>query len=79
MHRGAATVDSRPPHPAYLIGLPVCVAVEMAVLLSTPTPIGRVIANGLAWTGRALNFLYQVEAEILSVLGGFTWSSSFLK
>jgi hypothetical protein len=45
-------------HPAYLIGLPVCVAVEAAVFIASPTAAGRIAADGLAWVGRALAFLY---------------------
>ena len=45
-------------HPAYLLGLPVCVIVETMAMLLTPTPAGRIIADGLAWVGRAAAFLY---------------------
>jgi hypothetical protein len=45
-------------HAAYAIGLVVCVGVELAVWLLTPTPAGRALASGLAWVGRAAGFLY---------------------
>ncbi len=45
-------------HPAYLIGLPVCLVVEAGIWLLTPTPPGRVLAGGLAWVGRTFGFLY---------------------
>jgi hypothetical protein len=45
-------------HRVYLIGLPICIVVELAVFLATATPFGQVIARGLAWVGGALGFLY---------------------
>ena len=45
-------------HPAYLTGLLVCVGVEVAVWLLTPTSAGRALAHGLAWVGRTAGFLY---------------------
>lgn len=45
-------------HRAYLIGLPVCLAVEVGVWLLTPAGPGRVVAGGLAWVGRTFGFLY---------------------
>ena len=45
-------------HPAYQIGLGVCVAVELAAWLLTPTPVGQALARGLAWIGRTGAFLY---------------------
>ena len=45
-------------HLVYLIGLPVCVAMELGLYLATPTPAGQVIARGLAWVGNSLGFLY---------------------
>jgi hypothetical protein len=45
-------------HPAYPIGLVVCLAVETGVWLLTPTPLGRLLAHGLARVGRLLSFLY---------------------
>ena len=45
-------------HPAYQIGLAVCVALELAAWLLTPTPVGQALAHGLAWVGRTFAFLY---------------------
>ncbi len=45
-------------HPAYLLGLAVCVTVEAMAILLTPSPVGRAVADGLAWVGRASAFLY---------------------
>jgi hypothetical protein len=45
-------------HRAYLVGLPVCVAVELGILLGTPTPAGQLLARALAWVGSTLGFLY---------------------
>ena len=45
-------------HRVYLIGLPVCLAVELGFLLGTPTPAGQLVAQGLAWVGGVLGFLY---------------------
>lgn len=45
-------------HPAYRVGLSVCVAVEVAFILITPTPVGRVIADGLAALGGLFGTLY---------------------
>jgi hypothetical protein len=38
-------------HRVYLVGLPVCVVVELGMFFSTPTPAGQAIARGLAWVG----------------------------
>jgi len=45
-------------HPAYQIGLAVCVALELAAWLLTPTPVGQALAHSLAWVGRTGAFLY---------------------
>jgi hypothetical protein len=45
-------------HRVYLVGLPVCLALELAVFLATPTPVGQALARGLAWVGGMLGFLY---------------------
>lgn len=45
-------------HPAYRLGLPLCVGVELAAWLLTPTASGQVMSQGLAWMGRTLTFLY---------------------
>lgn len=45
-------------HPAYRLGLPICVGVELAAWLLTPTVPGQALAHGLAWVGRTLAFLY---------------------
>jgi hypothetical protein len=45
-------------HPAYVIGLSVCVALEAGMFLLSPTPVGQAVASGLAWIGRMLGFLY---------------------
>ncbi len=45
-------------HRAYLIGLPVCFGMELAVFLSTGTPAGQALARSLAWVGDTLAFLY---------------------
>lgn len=45
-------------HPAYWIGLLVCITVELGVLFLTPTPAGQAIARGLAWVGRVAGGLY---------------------
>jgi hypothetical protein len=45
-------------HPSYLLGLPVCVAVETLTILMTPTVAGHALAGGLAWFGRVSSFLY---------------------
>jgi hypothetical protein len=45
-------------HRTYLIGLPVCFGVELAVFLSSQTLVGQTIARSLAWVGGALGFLY---------------------
>ncbi len=45
-------------HPAYQIGLVVCVALELAAWLLTPTSVGAALARGLAWIGRSFAFLY---------------------
>lgn len=45
-------------HPVYQIGLATCVATELGFLLITPTPIGRVLASGLAAIGATFSSLY---------------------
>lgn len=45
-------------HPAYQIGLAVCLAVELGAWVLTPTPVGQALARGLAWIGRTGAFLY---------------------
>jgi hypothetical protein len=45
-------------HRAYLIGLLVCLGVEVGAYLSTPTPAGQAIARSLAWVGGTFGFLY---------------------
>lgn len=45
-------------HRAYRWGLPVSVALEVGVILSTPYLPGRVLSEGLAWVGRLLGFPY---------------------
>lgn len=45
-------------HPAYQIGLAVCVALEAGVWLLTPTPVGAALARTLAWVGRTGAGLY---------------------
>lgn len=45
-------------HPAYQMGLLVCVGVEVGVWMLTPTSAGRALAQGLAWVGRTAGFPY---------------------
>jgi len=45
-------------HPAYLVGLPICLAAELGVYYATPTPAGQALARGLAWVGTVFGFLY---------------------
>lgn len=45
-------------HRVYQVGLATCVAVEVAFLLVTPTPIGRLLASGLAAVGATFSSLY---------------------
>jgi hypothetical protein len=45
-------------HPAYRTGLVVCVGVELAAWVVTPTPVGVALARGLAFMGRTLALLY---------------------
>lgn len=45
-------------HPAYRLGLPLCMGVELAAWLLTPAAPGQALAHGLAWVGRTLAFLY---------------------
>lgn len=45
-------------HPAYLLGLVVCVGVEVSALQFTATAAGRAVAEGLAWIGRVGGALY---------------------
>lgn len=45
-------------HKAYLVGLPVCVALELGILFGTPTPAGQILSRGLAWIGTTFGFLY---------------------
>ena len=45
-------------HPAYQIGIAVCVALEVGAWLLTPTPVGAALARALAWVGRTGAGLY---------------------
>lgn len=45
-------------HPAWWLGLLVCLGVEAGVLLLTPTAAGEAFARGLAAMGRMVAFLY---------------------
>jgi hypothetical protein len=45
-------------HRVYLIGLPICLGMELGLFLATPTPVGAVILRGLGWIGGTLGFLY---------------------
>jgi hypothetical protein len=51
-------VRDRRVHPAFQIGLLVCLGVEVGVWLLTPTSAGRAVAHGLAWVGHTAGFLY---------------------
>ena len=51
-------IRERRVHPAYQLGLLVCLEVEVGVWLLTPTSAGRALAQGLAWVGRTGGFLY---------------------
>jgi hypothetical protein len=45
-------------HRVYRYGLPVSVGLEAAAFLVTPTPVGRALAEALAWVGRLAAPLY---------------------
>lgn len=45
-------------HRVYLVGLPVCLLVELGLFYSTFTPVGQAVARGLAWVGGTLGVLY---------------------
>ena len=45
-------------HPAYRIGLPICVGVELGAWWIASTPLGQEVARALAWVGRTLAFVY---------------------
>jgi hypothetical protein len=45
-------------HPAYRLGLVLCLAVEGGILLLTPTPAGQLLARALAWVGQVSASLY---------------------
>jgi uncharacterized membrane protein YozB (DUF420 family) len=48
----------RKAHRAWLIGLPICLVVELLVFYATPTPVGQLLARGLAWVGTTFGSLY---------------------
>lgn len=45
-------------HKVYLWGLPISVATQIGVILVTPTRVGGVLADVLAWIGRGVGPLY---------------------
>lgn len=45
-------------HPAYWVGLAVCVAVEVSAWLSVSTGVGQSLARSLAWVGHTFAGLY---------------------